>query len=313
MRRPTCLLLACLALALLPTGCGGPSRTPFQPAGVRIIRDYTFASRDGVPLRLDLYLPETYAKPLPIVIWLHGGGWMFGSKERCPLASLAARGYAVASVGYGLSDRSERTAFPAPLYDCKAAVRWLRANAWRFGCDGGRIGVWGLSAGAHLAALLGTTAGEADLEGGEGPIGPSSAVQGVVAMFAPTDLLALEQADEKNWRVTLVAQGLLHGRPSEHPDLARAASPALHVTRDSAPFLLIHGRDDIMVPVAQSGLMHAALQAAGVPSTLLLFDHLPHGDSALDNPEVQAAAIAFLAARLQPEGVGEAVGVPAKP
>jgi acetyl esterase/lipase len=300
MRCRSRLALACLAAALLLAGCGSASRAPAHPAGVRIIRDCTFATRDGAPLHLDLYLPEDYAQPLPIVIWLHGGGWMFGSHQPCPLASLATRGYAVASVGYGLSDRTERTAFPAPLHDCKAAVRWLRANAWRFGCDGARIGVWGLSAGAHLAALLGTTAGEADADGSEGVTGVSSAVQGVVCLFAATDLLALEQADPKNWRVQLLSLGLLHGRPSERPELARAASPALRVGRDSAPFLLIHGRDDAMIPADQSERLHVALQAAGVPSTLLLLDHLPHADAALDDPQVQAAAHAFLDARLHP-------------
>ncbi len=288
-------------VAMLLTGCGGSSRAPTEPAGVRIIRNCTFATVDGKPLQLDLYLPDTYLTPLPIVVWLHGGGWMFGSRDGCPLADLAQRGYAVASVSYRLSTLSSPIAFPAQLHDCKAAVRWLRASAWRFGCDGERIGVWGVSAGAHLAALLGTTAGDAEMDGTLGVTGCSSRVQAVVAMFPPTDLLALEQGDEHHWRVKLVAIGLLDGKPSERPRLARSASPALRAAHDSAPFLIFHGRDDSMIPFDQSVRLDAALRAVGARSTLILYDHLPHDDAALDRPELQAAAQAFLAGILHPD------------
>jgi len=297
------LIFICLGLVMVLAGCGGTPRALLEPDGVRIIRGLTYATNDGESLQLDLYLPETYGQPLPIVIWLHGGGWMFGSHKSCPLATLATHGYAVASVGYRLGDLSERTAFPAQLHDCKASVRWLRKNAWRFGCDGDRIGVWGLSAGAHLAALLGTTMGNPSLEGSLGETGVSSDVQAVVSLFAPTELLALESSDEGHWRVTLVSLGLLNGRPSERPQLARDASSALHANRNSAPFLIIHGRDDTLVPVAQSELLHAALSAAGVPSTLLLFDHLSHSDAALRQPAVLAAAHKFLADQLHPPAV----------
>lgn len=289
-----------LALVMLLTACGGMSRAPTEPAGVRIIRGVTFASCDEKPLQLDLYLPETYQKPLPIVVFLHGGGWMFGSRAGCPLATLALRGYAVASVSYRLSSLTSPVAFPAQLYDCKAAIRWLRSSAWRFGCDGERIGVLGVSAGAHLAALLGTTAGDQKLEGELGVTGCSSGVQAVVALFPPTDLIALEQSDPDNWRVKLVAIGLLDGRPSERPLLARSASSALHASHDSAPFLIFHGRDDTLVPVNQSERLHAALSAAGASSKLVLYDHLTHSDEALDRPELLAATHEFLDAILHP-------------
>jgi acetyl esterase/lipase len=294
------MVMVCLSLVVLLAGCGTTSRARLEPDGVRIIRDCTFAMRDGEPLQLDLYLPEDHRQPLPIVIWLHGGGWMFGSHDGCPLAPLAQYGYAVASVGYRLSDRSTRTAFPAQLHDCKAAVRWLRKNAWRFGCDGERIGAWGLSAGGHLASLLGTTTGDAALEGSLGVTGVSSRVQAVVSCFAPTDLLELERSDEDHWRVKLVSLGLLDGRPSERPALARAASPALHASRDSAPFLIFHGRDDTLVPVDQSQRLDAALRAAGASSTLRLYDHLSHSDAALVQPDLMAAAQAFLDSHLHP-------------
>lgn len=299
-RSRLCMLIIGLALAMVLTSCGGYSRAPTEPAGVRIIRGLTFATGDGKPLQLDLYLPETYHQPLPIVVWLHGGGWMFGSRAGCPLAELALRGYAVASVSYRLSSLTSPVAFPAQLHDCKAAIRWLRSSAWRFGCDGDRIGVLGLSAGAHLAALLGTTADDPELEGELGVTGCSSRVQAVVALFPATDLLALEQRDPDHWRVKLVALGLLDGRPSERPQLARSASSALHASHDSAPFLIFHGRDDTLVPVDQSERLHAALIAAGASSRLVLYDHLSHSDEALDRPELLAAAHTFLDAILHP-------------
>lgn len=294
------LSLVGFAVAMLLTSCGGVSRAPTEPAGVRIIRGVTFAICDGKPLQLDLYLPETYQEPLPIVVFLHGGGWMFGSRDGCPLANLALRGYAVASVSYRLSSLATPVAFPAQLYDCKAAVRWLRTSAWRFGCAGDRIGVVGVSSGAHLASLLGTTADGPELEGGLGVTGCSSRVQAVVALFPPTDLLALEQSDPEAWRVKLVALGLLDGRPSERPLLARSASSALHAGHDSAPFLIFHGRDDVMVPVDQSERLHAALNAVGASSKLVLYDHLTHSDEALDRPELLSDLHGFLDATLHP-------------
>ncbi len=294
------LTLLGLALILLLTGCGGYSRAPHEPEGVRIIRGLTYATGDGQALQLDLYLPETYQQPLPLVVWLHGGGWIFGSHTSCPIANLALRGYAVASVSYRLSGLTSPVAFPTQLHDCKAAVRWLRHSAWRFGCDGERIAVMGVSAGAHLAALLGTTADDQELEGTLGETGPSSRVQAVVALFPATDLLALEQSDPDHWRVKLVALGLLDGRPSERPRLARSASPALHATHDSAPFLIFHGRDDTMIPFNQSERLHAALIAAGASSRLVLYDHLSHSDEALDRSELLTAMHGFLDALLHP-------------
>ncbi len=298
------LTIVGLVLVMLSTSCGGYSRAPTHPEGVRILRAWTYATCDGKPLQLDLYLPETYHQPLPIVVWLHGGGWMFGSRGGCPLADLAQRGYAVASVSYRLSNIASPVEFPAQLHDCKAAVRWLRHNAWRFGCDGERIGVLGVSAGAHLAALLGTTADDPELEGGLGETGPSSRVQAVVALFPPTDLLALEQSNPDHWGVKLIALGLLDGRPSERPRLARSASPALHAGHDSSPFLIFHGRDDGLVPADQSERLHAALSAAGASSRLVLYDHLSHSDEALDHAELQTTMHDFLAAILRPSGPG---------
>jgi acetyl esterase/lipase len=297
MRRS--LLLSLLLLPLAMCSCVGPPRSVSEPQGVRIVRDLTYATVDGEALQLDLYLPEEYHTALPLVMWIHGGGWVTGARSPCPVAMLATRGYAVASISYRLSQGE--VVFPAPLHDCKAAVRWLRSNAWRFGCDPERIGVLGASAGGHLGSLLGTVQGDAELEGDEGVTGVSSRVQAVCALFAPSDFIHLEEVEDDHWRINLVAKALLHGPPRENPALAAAASPITHVSAGSAPFLLIHGTADGMVPPSQSQRMHAALEAAAATSTLLLIDGMPHGNRTLAREDLRNAMHVFFDEHLKPQ------------
>ena len=123
-------------------------------------------------------------------MWIHGGGWSRGRKEQHPPINLMAHGYAIVSIEYRLS---EEAPFPAQIEDCKAAVRWLRANAARFRIDGERIAVFGASAGGHLAALLGTTGGIADFEGfALGNAGYFSRAKAVVDFYGPADLRHLD-------------------------------------------------------------------------------------------------------------------------
>jgi acetyl esterase/lipase len=291
------LLLLFIAACSL-TGCFGPPRSVTEPDGVRILRDWTYATVDGEQLQLDLYLPESFDKPLPLIVWIHGGGWVTGDRSPCPVAKIATRGYAVASISYRLS-RGD-VSFPMPLHDCKAAIRWLRANAWRFGCDPERIGVLGASAGGHLAAMLGTTQNNPAFEGTEGITDVSSKVQAVCALFAATDFVHLEEVQDDHWSINFVAKALLHGPPSQHPELAAAASPITHVSSTSAPFLLIHGTADGVIPPTQSERMHAALKAVGADSSLLLIEGMPHGNRTLAREDLQKAADAFFNKHLKP-------------
>src|SRR5262249_6997950 len=133
----------------------------------------------------DLYLPEKADSPSPVIVWVHGGAWRGGSKENCPAVPFAARGYAVASINYRLS---QHATFPAQIEDCKAAVRWLRANANKFRRAPDRFGAGGASAGGPLVALLGTAGDAKELEGKGGHLDRPSRVQAVVDWFGPTDL-----------------------------------------------------------------------------------------------------------------------------
>ena len=253
------------------------------PAGVRAVRDLEYARLDGnVSLRLDLYTPEKAAvpsadgRPAPwaLVVWIHGGGWVSGNKNGCPALVLVPKGFAAASIQYRLADAGP---FPAQIHDCKGAIRWLRANAAKYNLDANRIGVWGGSAGGHLVALLGTTAGNKELEGTVGGnLDQSSAVQAVCDFFGPADLTPLGDVKFAPGAAGPVTR-LLGGPPSEKKELAVLASPVTHVTKDAAPFLIMHGDKDTTVPHHQSELLNEALKKAGVEVTFKTVEGAGHG------------------------------------
>jgi acetyl esterase/lipase len=187
--------------------------------------------------------------------------------------------------------------FPAQIHDLKAAVRWLRANAAQYGIDPERVGAWGESSGAHLVALLGTSAGVPMLEGTLGPAGPSSAVRAVVDWYGPTDFLQMD--------AHRLPEGMAHD-PADSPEsrlvggpiqsrkvIVQAANPVTYVGADDPPFLIFHGDRDPLVPHHQSVLLHAALAAAGVPVTLHTLAGAGHGTPEFRTPEVGRAMVEF--------------------
>jgi acetyl esterase/lipase len=166
-----------------PQGKGPPI-----PAGVKVVRDLEYGRIGQRKLLLDLYLPENSDKPMPLIVWVHGGGWAAGSKEQVGAVRQLQRGYAVASIGYRLSGEA---IFPAQIEDCKAAVRWLRAHAKDFQLDAEHCGAWGSSAGGHLVALLGTSGGVKEFDAGDN-LDQTSRVQAVCDFYGPTDLLQMD-------------------------------------------------------------------------------------------------------------------------
>jgi acetyl esterase/lipase len=234
---------------------------------------------NGIVLALDLYRPERVSGPLPVIIWIHGGSWYSGRKERCPAVRIVDEGYALASIDYRLT---EVAPFPAQIEDCKAAVRWLRANAAKYNLDPDRIGVWGFSAGGHLAALLGTSGGVSELEGGGDNLNVSSRVQAVLAVSAPVDFLRLYQdalttPTEETPKVVTAIKMLMDGPIEEHKTTAIEASPLHYVSKDDPPFLIICGEEDRTVPVTQCQLLAEALKRAGVETTLEIANGRGHG------------------------------------
>lgn len=270
------------ALAALTGAQERPARRPV-PEGVRVERDVEYARVGDKSLTLDLYLPEGDNGPRPVVVWVHGGAWRAGSKDNPPTALLATHGYAVASVGYRLSDEAT---FPAQIEDCKAAVRWLRAHADRYHLDPDHVGAWGGSAGGHLVALLGTAGDVAKWDESGGNPRVSSRVQAVCDFYGPTDLVLISgpAADSPT---SPVAQ-LLGAPVSSRREEARKASPVSYVSKDDPPFLIVHGEEDRTVPIGQSELLQEALTGAGVESSLVRVAHGGHGFGPASDPSPEA-------------------------
>lgn len=251
-------------------------------ADIRTLKNLAYVKQGHERHRLDLYLPPSQpsATALPLIIWVHGGGWKNGSKDRfAHLNALLERGFAVASINYRLSHHA---IFPAQIHDCKAAVRFLRKNAKRFGLDPRKFGVWGSSAGGHLVALLGTSGEVSELEGNLGTVGVSSRVQAVCDWFGPTDLLKMNQqagaAGKINHDAPNSPESLLVGAPiQEVPEKTGKINPLEYVTADDPPFLIMHGDQDRLVPFQQSQMLNDALKAADVSTTLVIVQGAGHG------------------------------------
>jgi uncharacterized protein len=220
-----------------------------------VIKDVEYARVGESALQLDLHMPLDVSDSR-LVVWVHGGAWRSGSKGDMPLGALVEAGYTVASVDYRLSTVAP---FPAQVHDIKAAIRFLRARAARYGYRADRIAIAGASAGGHLAALVGTTNGSEELEGTIGNhLEQSSDVQAIVDYFGPTNFMTiLSQSTAHGHEVREPAlQQLLGGQPNDKPDLARLGSPVTHVDAKDPPLLVIHGDQDPQVPINQSHELH---------------------------------------------------------
>jgi len=282
-----------------PSGAGG------SPEGVKKLADLDYAATGNPRQMLDLYLPEKPVgeDPLPVVVFIHGGGWQSGEKSGGggKVGQLVASGkYAGASIGYRLSGEAQ---WPSQIHDCKAAIRWIKAHAAEYGLDPERIAVWGTSAGGHLVAMLGVSNG---VEGLEGTIGDhldqSGKVRCVLDFFGPTEMLTMgDHASTLDHNApTSPESKLIGGTLQEHPDLARNASPIEHVTADDAPHLIVHGSEDPMVPYPQSVDYEKRLEAAGVPVTFITVEGGGHGKGF--GKSVDEAVASYLGKHLLGEG-----------
>jgi len=241
------------------------------PPNVKVYRDLVYARPGRRPLRLDLYIPEGVKNP-PLIVWIHGGAWRAGTKRIDRVASLLRHGYAIAGIEYRLSQEAK---FPAQIADCKGAVRWLRAHAAEYGYDANRIGAAGSSAGGHLAALLGTSAGVEELRGDVSVcLDYSDRVQAVCDMWGPTDFLRMGGRHDAP---DSPESQLIGGPIRDHPQKVARANPITYVDPKDPPFLLIHGENDRMVPPGQSELLAEALKHANVPCELKILPGAGHG------------------------------------
>lgn len=259
---------------------------------IRSFTDLVYAAAGEVSLLLDLHMPEGVALP-QLVVWLHGGGWHAGDKSDCRVKYLVEQGYAVASVNYRLTDVA---CFPAQIHDCKAAIRWLRAMAGTFGYTVGKLVVAGGSAGGHLASLLGTTNGHAELEGTLGEhTDQSSHVDGVVNFYGPQDFILRAQTQpDQVLPVGSIVWKLLGCRADENEALAKLASPAWQVSSATVPFLIFQGDGDLQVlPDQQESLMDA-LQAHHIAHRYFIGPGFVHGDMRFYQAPYREPVVAFL-------------------
>jgi acetyl esterase/lipase len=257
-----------------PAGKGGGNRGDNTkdrsrlPADATLDQSLVYETINGRELPLDLYRPQA-AMPTPLVIWIHGGGWKSGSKAGGgpAVVQLLQRGYAVASVEYRLSGEA---IFPAAIADCKAAVSFLRLHAEKYNLDPKRFGVWGSSAGGHLVSLLGTTNDVDDFDIHPVTRKASSNVQAVCNWFGPSDFLRMNDFPGKiDHDRGDSPESLLIGVPiQKDPKKVQRANPATYASAGDPPFLHLHGDKDQLVPFNQSEILHEALKASGVETTL---------------------------------------------
>lgn len=255
---------------------GTPPRKGQRPvaASIEVRRDVPYAETANPRQALDLYLPKERdpSRPLPVLVFIHGGGWRNGDKSsgQGHLTRFVESGlYAGVSVGYRLTAEAQ---WPAQIHDCKAAIRWIKGNAAQFGLNPDKIGVWGTSAGGHLVSMLGTSGDVKELEGNLGShVNQDSKVTCVMNFFGPENFLtmirqpsSIDRTQGKDYPEAL----LLGGPVPEREALAREASPVTHVSAGDAAFFTAHGTKDPLVPFAQAEEIHAALIQAGVPSLL---------------------------------------------
>lgn len=259
-------------------------------------KDIEFANPDNQHLQLNMARPAEGNGPFPAVICIHGGGFRAGTRDGYDglIRQLAERGYVAVTVTYRLAPKYP---FPAAVYDVKAAVRWMRANAAKYHINPDRIGATGGSAGGHLAQYLGVTAGVKELEGPEGNLDQSSRVSCVVNFFGPSDLT-------RSYGKSVDAAEVLPlflGGDVEH---ARAkhiyASPLYWVTPTAAPTLCVHGTKDPYVAYEQAVWLVDKLLATGVEAELVTMQGAGHGFGGEQAKQADSALFAFFDKHLKP-------------
>jgi acetyl esterase/lipase len=269
-----------------------PLSTASAADAARQFIDLPYAEASGHALTLDLHLP-TSAAAAPLVVYVHGGAWRAGSKSQYP-AFLVEQGFAVASVEFR---STEVAAFPANVHDLKAAVRFLRARAEHYGYRADRVAIAGASSGGHLAALVGTTNGVAELEGQLGEHrDQSSAVQAIVSWFGASNLTTiLAQSTPHGLSVREPAlRLLLGGLPTERPAQAQLASPVFHVDARDPPLLLLHGDQDGQMPINQMHELDGAYSRSGLRAQTFVLHGVGHDGGPFFQGEPAAVVTDFL-------------------
>ncbi len=268
---------------------------------VEEIKDIPYKTEQNQTLLLDIYKPNiTASKPSPVVVYIHGGSWTAGDKSvihsdfhENVLTEFLKNGFTVVSIDYSLTT-AENIHFPRPIQDCKDAVRWVRKNAQKYNFDPNNIGLWGTSAGAHLALLI-AYSDDTEFAGTKDLKNYSSKVNYVINDFGPTELTkllrptitglglyTLEKMDPQICQKREDKLKSLFG-PQYYPEkkqlkeLCEVYSPLIIINKNAVPTLTFHGVEDKLVPVSQATLLHKSLNKNNVPNQLVEYKDLSHG------------------------------------
>ncbi len=259
-----------------------------------IIHDNVPYNNDTDPRHLlDLYLPANAKGKVPLVIFVHGGGWISNDKYadmgymKKTIAEIVSSGFALASIDYRLATQA---VFPALIQDCNRATSFLYDNANKYGLDRTRFAVMGFSAGGHLASLMGLAKNNNVAAFFMPKTTKAFSFKAVVDFYGPSELTSLKSSeDPKSPEATLIGAA-----PLARPDLAKVASPVTYVDKNDPPFLILHGEKDNIVPNQQSKLLHAWLDLVGVPNELIIVKDAPHFGAMYDVDEIRNKVIGFL-------------------
>lgn len=249
-----------------------------------VIKNILYGRAEDKKLELDIYKLKKQ-KNTYLIVWIHGGAWHSGSKENPPLGFLGY-GYALASINFSLSTEQ---IFPAQVHDIKAAIRFLRANANKYGYQSDKIIIWGSSSGGHLASLVATTNNNKELEGNIGNYtGTSSSVQACINYFGPTNFLTLlNQSTAFGLNVRLPALAILLGKPIDQSTaLAKLASPVYQVDTADPPMFIVHGEQDVQVPINQSIELMSAYKSKKIKVQIEFIPNAGHSDPAYFKKEL---------------------------
>jgi acetyl esterase/lipase len=302
MKKHLVLFAACLLLLAVPARL----RAEKPKATLRVERGLGYGKGGDRDLKLDLAMPKNGAGPWAAIVCVHGGGWRGGDRKdlarpikelgkRSFIEYFAGKGYVAVTVSYRLAPKVK---FPAQIEDCKAAVRWLRANAKKFKIDPDHIGAVGFSAGGHLVSLLGTADKKAGFEGKGGNPDQSSRVQAVVNFFGPTNFITKDWSEDVEKTFLIPFLGATY---KDKPELYKLVSPIHYVSKDDPPFLFFHGSKDGLVGVRHSRELAAKLRKAGVPAKVIELEGEGHGWGGQKLVETVDQTVAFFDKTLKQE------------
>jgi acetyl esterase/lipase len=273
------------------------------PKGTTIYSNIHYAADTLTKHTLDIYVPAKSEKKVPLVIWIHGGGWRQGDKYgdmenmKTTLNAILANGYAIASINYRYSTTA---IFPAQIQDCNQALDFLYRNSEKYLLDKDNMAVIGFSAGGYLASLIGTSNNNKIKAFYVNEKQPDFKIKGVIDFYGPSDFIArigsmlLDEGEQKS-----TSTALLGAQPLQRPDLAKTASPTTYIDKNDPPFLIFHGDKDQTVPITLSKLLDSYLKLANVQSDFVIVQDAQHGGTLFNSQDIKNKIILFLKMHLK--------------